>query len=83
MRVTKKQRQNIVKLIADRFPSFGGGRGFADNPTTMWLKDAHAQFALGVPVGEVVDKVIYLLQVIEKQQKPAKRGPGKRENEPN
>jgi len=77
MRITKKQRQSIVNLLTDRFPTFGAGKVSEFNPVTTWLKNAPAQFALGVQVGEVVDEVIYLLRMMEKQKKPAKRGLGK------
>lgn len=44
----------ITREVANVFPSFGGGKGMAGNPVAEALKDTPPQFALGVPIRDIV-----------------------------
>lgn len=53
----------IVEELAEKFPSFGGGRteGSKVNPLVWALADKPAMFAAGVDIREVVIEVYRLL----------------------
>lgn len=48
----------IVKAVAESFPTFGGGRGSEWNPVAEALKDNQPTFAMGVDVRAVVQFVL-------------------------
>lgn len=60
MKIVPETKQDLVKIIASEFPTFGGGKSNLYNPISMQLKDSEPQFALGVSVTEVVNRVLFL-----------------------
>jgi hypothetical protein len=56
--VTDEQVDEITKLCAHSFRSFGGGRGSTSNPIAAALQNEPAQFAAGVDISDVVRFVL-------------------------
>ena len=51
-------KQEIIKLIGEKFPTFGGGNLTNWNPISVALKDQPLAFAGGVDVEQVVDLIL-------------------------
>lgn len=50
--------QKIVRIAAQRFPSFGGGKAREGNPLSLVLKNEPPAFAAGVSIEQVVRFVL-------------------------
>lgn len=57
--------QKIVRLTADEFHSFGGGKLTSNNPIAQVLKDEPPSFAAGVDIEQVVRFVLAKRNAIE------------------
>ena len=60
MKITPETVDDIVTIIAHEFRSFGGGRTSQYNPIANALADKDPQFAAGVDIKDVVERVIQL-----------------------
>lgn len=58
MKLDGKKVQRVVRAVARKFPSFGGGRYSNTNIITRALKDKPPMFAAGVDIEAVVRFVL-------------------------
>lgn len=65
MKITPENPQDIVAIISAEFRTFGGGQGSSYNPIAAALQDSPPQFAAGVSVEDVVNRVISLYKKIK------------------
>lgn len=60
MKIIPETTEDITTIIASEFRCFGGGNVSYGNPISMALRDQPPQFAAGVDVQDVVNRVIDL-----------------------
>ncbi len=58
MNARDKELEEIVRALAAKFPSFGGGKDSDTNPIAHALKNRPAMFAAGVDIEKVVRFVL-------------------------
>lgn len=66
MKIIPETKEDIVAIIAHEFRSFGGGKVSEWNPISIALKDSPPQFAAGVGIKEVSERVIELYEQVKR-----------------
>jgi hypothetical protein len=75
MRMTQKNIDQIVRVIAQNFRCFGGGQFTEGNPLSVALQNNPPQFAAGVDVRDVVLFVLKQDRDIGKKRAPRLQKP--------
>jgi len=73
MKIIPETIQDITSIITAEFRTFGGGQGSSWNPIAAALQDSSPQFAAGVSVEDVVERVVELYRTYNPKTKEDKK----------